>query len=410
MRDKGFLPVGDDAASSRAGRFARNVSLHSAAADGSPQEEDLEGTPRQAPRPARDRVAARQRLPDLPSAEAPAPRVPDVQDVQGPRDRAAPHASAVAAQRGSDMAHARIAIDAMGGDRAPTEIVAGAQLAAADGLTPVLFGPAGLETGGLELVEAPDVIEMHEKPAEAVRSKPDSSLVAACRAVAAGHADAVVSAGNTGAMLAAGLIHLRRVPGVLRPAIAVVIPAAKGPSVLLDAGANADARPEHLLQFATMGSIFARELLEVASPEVRLLSIGEEPEKGNQLTLEAHALLAGERRRLRRQRREPRPARGRRRRRRLRRLHGQRRAEAARRDDRDAARRAARRGRVELARQARRPPDPPGRPAPPRAPRSRRLRRRLPARAARPRGGRSRQLVPPGDRECDPAGRPRRRA
>ncbi len=180
----------------------------------------------------------------------------------------------------------------MGGDRAPTEIVAGAQLAAAEGLTPVLFGPAGLETGGLELVVAPDVIEMHEKPAEAVRSKPDSSLVAACRAVAAGHADAVVSAGNTGAMLAAGLIHLRRVPGVLRPAIAVVIPAAKGPSVLLDAGANADARPEHLLQFATMGSIFARELLEVASPEVRLLSIGEEPEKGNQLTLEAHALLA----------------------------------------------------------------------------------------------------------------------
>ena len=180
----------------------------------------------------------------------------------------------------------------MGGDDAPEEIVAGAQLAADAGVTPILFGPAGLETGSLELVEAPDVIAMHEKAAEAVRAKPDSSLVASCRAVADGDADAVVSAGNTGAMLAAGLIHLRRLPGVMRPAIAVVIPTAKGPSLLLDAGANADARPEHLLQFAAMGSIFARELLELPNPEVRLLSIGEEAEKGNQLTLEAHALLA----------------------------------------------------------------------------------------------------------------------
>ncbi|MCP9485111.1 MAG: phosphate acyltransferase PlsX [Gaiellaceae bacterium MAG52_C11] len=188
---------------------------------------------------------------------------------------------------------ARIAVDAMGGDGAPDEIVAGALVAAGDGLTPILFGPAGLETAGLELVEAPDAIGMREKPSEAVRAKPDSSLVAACRAVADGRADAVVSAGNTGAMLAAGLIHLRRLPGVLRPAIAVVIPTAKGPTLLLDAGANADARPEHLLQFAGMGSIFARELLERANPKVRLLSIGEEAEKGNQLTLEAHALLAG---------------------------------------------------------------------------------------------------------------------
>ena len=180
----------------------------------------------------------------------------------------------------------------MGGDRAPDEIVTGALLAADERLTPILFGPAGLETGGLELVEASDVIAMHEKPSEAVRAKPDSSLVAACRAVADGRADAVVSAGNTGAMLVAGLIHLRRLPGVMRPAIAVVVPTAKGPSLLLDAGANADARPEHLLQFAAMGAIFARELLGHATPEIRLLSIGEEPEKGNQLTLEAHALLA----------------------------------------------------------------------------------------------------------------------
>ena len=180
----------------------------------------------------------------------------------------------------------------MGGDRAPAEVVAGAIEAARDGIEIVLFGRSGIDTGGLELVEAPETIGMDEKPAEAVRAKPDSSLVAACRAVADGRADAVVSAGNTGAMLAAGLLHLRRLPGVLRPAIAVPIPTGRGPSVLLDSGANADARAEHLLQFAYMGSIFAEEILELANPEVRLLSIGEEPEKGNALTLEAHALLA----------------------------------------------------------------------------------------------------------------------
>src|ERR671939_1467980 len=133
---------------------------------------------------------------------------------------------------------------------------------------------------------------MAEKPAEAVRAKPDSSLVAAVRAVADGDADVVVSAGNTGAMLAAGLLHLRRLAGVQRPAIAVPIPAKRGPSVLLDSGANADARAEHLLQFAHMGAVFAEELLGIANPEVRLLSIGEEPEKGNQLTLEARELIA----------------------------------------------------------------------------------------------------------------------
>jgi phosphate acyltransferase len=186
----------------------------------------------------------------------------------------------------------RVAVDAMGGDRAPKEVVAGALEAASDGIRPLLFGPAGLDTGGLELVETTQVIGMDEKPAEAVRGKPDSSLVAASRAVGEGKADAVVSAGNTGAMLAACFLELRRLPGVARPAIAVVIPAKRGPSVLIDSGANADARPEHLLQFAHMGSVFAEDVLEVRNPEVRLLSIGEEPEKGNQLTLEAHALLA----------------------------------------------------------------------------------------------------------------------
>jgi len=185
----------------------------------------------------------------------------------------------------------RIAVDAMGGDRGPAEIVAGALEARSDGIEIVIFGDQSIDTKGLELHPSSGVIEMHEKPAEAVRAKPDSSLVASVRAVADGTAAAVVSAGNTGAMLAAGLLELRRIPGVMRPAIAVPIPAPRGPSVLLDAGANADARPEHLLQFAAMGSVFAEEILEVTNPEVRLLSIGEEPEKGNQLVLDAHELL-----------------------------------------------------------------------------------------------------------------------
>jgi phosphate acyltransferase len=185
----------------------------------------------------------------------------------------------------------RVAVDAMGGDRGPEEIVAGALAAATDNVNPILLGPKDLDTQGLELIEAPEVIAMDEKPTEAVRSKPGSSLVTACRAVAEGRADAVVSAGNTGAMLAACLLELRRIQGVRRPAIAVTIPARQGPSVLLDAGANADARPEDLVQFAHMGVVFAEQILGVARPRVRLLSIGEEPEKGNHLTLEAHALL-----------------------------------------------------------------------------------------------------------------------
>ena len=187
----------------------------------------------------------------------------------------------------------RVAVDAMGADRGPEEIVAGAKAAAASrgGIEPVIVGPASLEAQGLELVEAPDVIEMDEKPTEAVRSKPNSSLVVACRLVGEGRAEAVVSPGNTGAMLAASLFHIRRIKGILRPAIAVVIPAGTGPNVLIDAGANADARPEHLVQFAQMGLVLIEDILGVQDPEVRLLSIGEEPEKGNELALEAHTLL-----------------------------------------------------------------------------------------------------------------------
>jgi glycerol-3-phosphate acyltransferase PlsX len=189
----------------------------------------------------------------------------------------------------------RVAVDAMGGDRAPSEIVAGALAARSREVEPVLFGPRELlepDAGDLEIVHAPSVVEMDEKPADAARDKRDSSLFAACRSVGEGEADVVVSAGNTGAMLAAGLLEIRRLPDVHRPAIAVPVPARRGPSVLIDAGANADARSEHLLQFAYMGALFAEEILGIADPEVKLLSIGEEPEKGNRLTREAHALLA----------------------------------------------------------------------------------------------------------------------
>jgi glycerol-3-phosphate acyltransferase PlsX len=186
----------------------------------------------------------------------------------------------------------RIAVDAMGGDRGPEAVVEGALAARADGIEPIIFGSAGLDAGELARVPTTQVVGMDEKPADAFRTKADSSLVRAVKAVADGEADAVVSAGSTGAMLAAGLVLLRRVPGVRRPAIAVPIPSRTGPSILIDAGANADCRAEHLLQFATMGTVFAEEILGIARPQVRLLSIGEEPEKGNQLTLEAHELLA----------------------------------------------------------------------------------------------------------------------
>lgn len=192
------------------------------------------------------------------------------------------------------MPPVRVAVDAMGGDRAPGEIVAGALAARSAEVEAVLFGLREvLEpiAEGLEIVHAPTVVGMHEKPADAAREKRSSSLFSACRAVGEGEADVVVSAGNTGAMLAAGLLEIRRLPDVYRPALAVPIPAQRGPSVLIDSGANADARPEHLLQFAYMGAIFAEEILGIAEPEVKLLSIGEEPDKGNRLIREAHPLL-----------------------------------------------------------------------------------------------------------------------
>ena len=192
------------------------------------------------------------------------------------------------------MTRTRVAVDAMGGDRAPEEIVAGAVDARSDTVEPVLFGRREeLEplAQGLEIVHADDVVAMDEKPSDAAREKRASSMFAACRAVGEGSAQAVVSAGNTGAMLAAGLLEIRRLPDVHRPAIAVPLPSIGGTSVLIDAGANADARPEHLVQFGHMGSVFAEEILAIPKPTVALLSIGEEPEKGNRLVRETHPLL-----------------------------------------------------------------------------------------------------------------------
>ena len=192
------------------------------------------------------------------------------------------------------MTMIRVAVDAMGGDRAPEEIVAGALAAASDSVEPVLFGRHDeLEpiAEGLEIVHADDIVAMDEKPSDAAREKRESSMFAACRAVGEGDAQAVVSAGNTGAMLAAGLLEIRRLPDVHRPAIAVPLPSIGGTSVLIDAGANADARPEHLVQFGHMGSVFAEEILGISDPNVALLSIGEEPEKGNRLVRETHPVL-----------------------------------------------------------------------------------------------------------------------
>lgn len=192
-----------------------------------------------------------------------------------------------------------VAVDAMGGDRAPAEIVAGARAAAEKhGIPVVLVGrPEELtDTGDLAVIPASEVIAMDAEPGSSVRRMKDSSLVRAAEAVRDGVASAMVSAGNTGATMASALLRMGRLPGVSRPAIATLIPGpGKSPTVLLDAGANADCQPEWLLQFARMGAAFCRARLGIQVPRVALLSIGEEPTKGNALVKEAHALFAAAR-------------------------------------------------------------------------------------------------------------------
>src|SRR5579862_9482825 len=190
-----------------------------------------------------------------------------------------------------------IAVDAMGGDHAPGEIVAGARQAADSlGVPVVLVGDPDLmgDTGGLPVIACREIIDMHEDGAKAVRLKKDSSLVRAAEAVRDGRASAMVSAGNTGATMASALLRMHRLPGVSRPAIATPIPVPGGtPTVLVDAGANAECLAPWLVQFAQMGSVLARARWGIDKPRVGLLSIGEEESKGTPLVKEAHALLVG---------------------------------------------------------------------------------------------------------------------
>jgi len=199
----------------------------------------------------------------------------------------------------------RIAIDAMGGDFAPREVVAGAvQAAALDTITTLILvgdeaairaelADCGGDQHKIEIRHASEVVGMGETPAQAVRRKKDSSIGRAVELVRDGAADAVMSAGNTGAAVAASALKLRTLPGVDRPAIATVMPTQKVPVVLLDAGANTDCSPKQLLQFAVMGSVYSERIIGQPNPVVGLLSIGGEDSKGNDVTKKAFAALQG---------------------------------------------------------------------------------------------------------------------
>jgi glycerol-3-phosphate acyltransferase PlsX len=188
-----------------------------------------------------------------------------------------------------------VAVDAMGGDNAPDEIVAGARRAVEElGISVVLVGdPEQIgDTGGLEVLAASEVIGMDDDPASSVRRKKDSSLVRAAEAVRDGRALAMVSAGNTGAAMASALLRMGRIKGVVRPAIATPIPQlGSHPAVLLDAGANSECTAAMLVQFAQMGAAYASARYHVDAPTVALLSIGEEKSKGTPLVKEVHELL-----------------------------------------------------------------------------------------------------------------------
>lgn len=199
----------------------------------------------------------------------------------------------------------RVAVDAMGGDQVPAVIVEGAVRAvraAPDRLRVLLFGPedavgaalAEHDAAGLpvEVVHAPEVIGMGEGAAVALKTKPESSIHRGLRALKKGEADAFASAGNTGAVLAAALFLCGRLPGVLRPTIPGYFPTPKGTTLVLDVGANVDVKPEHLVQFAQMGRIYARRVFGIENPSVALLNVGEEKGKGTEVVKEAYEKLA----------------------------------------------------------------------------------------------------------------------
>jgi phosphate acyltransferase len=187
-----------------------------------------------------------------------------------------------------------VAVDCNGADLGPAEVAAGAAIAAAAGARVLLFGPAA-EIGemgeGVEVIDAPISIAKAEDPVQAARTTPAASIVLAARAVAEGRAQALVCAGGTGAALAAGTFNIKRARGIYRPALAIPLPVPAHPVTLLDVGASAEARREHLVQFAFMGAALAHTVLGIERPRVGLLSNGEEAGRGNTLVLEAHAEL-----------------------------------------------------------------------------------------------------------------------
>ncbi|OGQ63886.1 MAG: phosphate acyltransferase [Deltaproteobacteria bacterium RIFCSPLOWO2_02_FULL_55_12] len=198
----------------------------------------------------------------------------------------------------------KIAVDAMGGDHAPAVVVEGAIRAASELNIPIILvgdrarvedelGRHNASAPNISIVHASEVVGMDESPAQAIRKKKDSSLRVCFDLVRSGEAGAVVSAGNSGAAMAAGMFLFKKIKGVDRPAIAVSVPTMKDQAVLLDVGGNVDCKPVHLFQFALMGDVYARYVLRKDRPRVGLLSNGEEEGKGNELTREAHAILKG---------------------------------------------------------------------------------------------------------------------
>ncbi len=199
----------------------------------------------------------------------------------------------------------RIALDAMGTDSAPFHEVEGAVTALRcfqrdceillvgdqDRIGQALTLHSGFPVDKVRVVHAPDQIVPGEPPAVAVRKKPNSSIVVGVKLQKEGEADAFVSAGSTGAVMASSLLFLRPLPGVDRPAVGTVLPTSQNPTLLLDAGANIDCKPHHLLQFAHLGHIYAQDLLSVENPRIGLLNIGEEPEKGTELAVRSYKLL-----------------------------------------------------------------------------------------------------------------------
>lgn len=196
----------------------------------------------------------------------------------------------------------RIAVDAMGGDHAPTIAIEGAIQAVSEyDCSVILVGDheeilsvlSRYDVRGrpISVVHASEVIRMDESPIQGCRQKKDASIMVATRMVKDGKADAVISAGNSGASMTSALMYLRRLPGVLRPAIATRMPTLKGQCIILDVGANVDCKPQHLHQFAIMGHVLAKYILEMANPRIGLISIGEEEGKGDETTLKTYELL-----------------------------------------------------------------------------------------------------------------------